>query len=271
MNIRSFPDLLLFGPGLTASVTTTLEHEDQFLSRYPNSHSRDVSELASFVSSHTSLMAHWPQSRVRDLSMASQDTLDELRANPLQNIMLVFVTPWMRLLHLQLFNGAPFTSVLNKLDATPTYRDNDVRIIRVDASNGSTALLTHEFRISVYPTVVLLTSNSAGHQCEIHFPLRKVDSQMRHQEFETLEMLIQSCASGKAQDPACLDFIDSYDVASIKLYDPVLEQVHNNQTQFNAHAEFDSTFNVNDELQDEEDEEEEEEGEESLFGSLREL
>ncbi|CAR23133.1 KLTH0E01870p [Lachancea thermotolerans CBS 6340] len=206
LNIRSFPELLLYGPGEGAQA----EAGSTLLGRYPSARDRDLGSLAMFVSERSALMAHWPHSSVRDVTQDPHAQLDALRSEPLRVSVLVFVTPWMERRSLQLFNGEQSTCILDQLAETPELRENNVEIYRIDASNSTTALWTREFRVAVYPTIVLLAPDASGSQREIHVPLRAGDLELRNHEKDTLLRLVRHCAAGRAADPDCLDFVRSY-------------------------------------------------------------
>ncbi|CUS24780.1 LAQU0S19e01464g1_1 [Lachancea quebecensis] len=206
LNIRSFPELLLYDPGKGQQT----DADPSLLGRYPSARDRDLGSLAMFVSERTALMAHWPHSSVRDVTQDPRAQLDALRSDPLRTSLLVFVTPWMDRRSLQLFNGEQSTCILDHLAGTRELRENEVKIYRIDASNSTTALWTREFRVAVYPTVVLLAPDASGSQCEIHVPLRSGDLELRNHETDTLLNLVRHCAAGKVSDPQCLDFVSSF-------------------------------------------------------------
>ncbi|SCU78460.1 LAFA_0A06700g1_1 [Lachancea sp. 'fantastica'] len=258
IGVRSFPELVLFGPG-----------EDSYLGKFHDS--RDLVSLASFVSRNTGLMAEWQhESQICTLDDASAP-IDLSQTN-----LLVFVSPWMDPELVWLFAGEQSTSVLNKLNSD---EHEGVQVYQIDAASSSTAAWTRQFRVQILPTLIFLVPGPSQGLFELRIEWRGGCTRLNGQAHEILTQIIRKCGdSNTIRSCGCREYLETLPNVSIREISEVsvlrtLED--SNITEFDPNlakeVSFENLTTLEDDYDDYEDDYDLEEQDTSIFDTLREL
>lgn len=151
---------------------------------------------------------------------ADSDSLDYLDATSgasLVNI-LSFTSPWMDFYYQELFQSSRPSSLLVQ---NSQFFDDKLKTFDIDGSQRSTSHLTNLFRVSHFPSLMLLPRNCGGsNSTVVRIEFHQYDSELLKKEIQTVRRLTKLCIDG--DQTALSNFVS--DFHSISIY-PSLEDM----------------------------------------------